>query len=157
LRSGGHEDCGSQADEINHFQEIEDAERLGEDHASHGFDEVIDFRVSAMAGHENEAVAEMRTHALDRAVKHIAGKGGHHHVAKDELEVTGEKLMDAFDAVPDGGDFIAVFLEEIGHDFPERGVVFQEQDFVAGGKYRAVFVKIQREYFAGIAEWPGRW
>ena len=43
--------------------------------------------------------------------------------------------MKTFHAIAHRRHLETVFLQEIGHDFPESGVIFEQQNFVAGERH----------------------
>jgi hypothetical protein len=118
---------GADLDKGDHFQEIVHKEWLGEDGAIHLFDEIRDFAVSFVTGHEYKAAAEMGTHALHSEVKHIAGQSGHHHIAENDLEVAGHDLPDAFHAIANGLDVVKTGFKEFLNDIAKILVILQEQ------------------------------
>ena len=137
----------------DHLQKIVHVERLGQDGAAHAADKIIYLGVATVAGHENEAVAEMRTHALDGAEKHIAGQRRHHHVAEDDLKIAGQHLVHPFDAIDHGDDFEAAFGKEVAHDFFEGRVILEEENFLDRFGIRILVKPNTRRHNIGDGIW----
>src|SRR5581483_5205821 len=100
----------------------------GKNRSTYSLDKFVHLLIVAVASHEHKARAQMRAHAFNRAVEHVTRQGGHHHVAKNDFKVIGEHLMDAFDAVAHGHDFVAFLGQEILHDLLKGRVVFDQKD-----------------------------
>ena len=120
-------DCYADLHIGDHLQQIVHMKRLREDGPVHGTDEICNLSVAAMTGHENETVAEMRAHPLDSAEEHVARQCGHHHIAKDDLEILGKDLVDPLDAVLHADDLKAVRLKKFIHDVLELRIILEKE------------------------------
>src|SRR6266545_4090247 len=103
-------------------------ERFPQDHAAHFADEAVPLRIGLVSGHENEPPAKARFDALDRNVKLVPGKSGHHHVTQDDIEIRRHDVAQSFHAIFGGCDVAGIGREKLSQDGRQMWVIIHQED-----------------------------